>query len=81
LRSTGHPTEGTRAALLGGTRTARGVHNYEPRHLLMALGFVCDQRKHLPITQLVDECLPLAETDIALTAAAERHALRPAAAP
>jgi hypothetical protein len=47
----------------------------------MALGFVCDERKHLPITQLVDERLPLAETDVALTAAAERHALRPAAAP
>ena len=59
----------------------RGVHNYEPRHLLTALDFVCDQRKHLPIAELVDARFPLAETDRALTAAAERRALRPAVVP
>jgi hypothetical protein len=61
--------------------TIRGVHNYAPRHLLAALDFVRDQRDRLPLGELVDARFPLAETDAALTAAAERRALRPAVVP
>jgi putative phosphonate catabolism associated alcohol dehydrogenase len=61
--------------------TIRGVHNYAPRHLLTALDFVQEHHGRLPLGDLVDMQVPLADVDAALTASVERRALRPAVIP
>jgi putative phosphonate catabolism associated alcohol dehydrogenase len=61
--------------------TIRGAHNYAPRHLVAALDFVREHHERLPLGDLVDMEVPLADVDAALTAAAERRAIRPAVVP
>jgi threonine dehydrogenase-like Zn-dependent dehydrogenase len=61
--------------------TIRGVYNYAPRHLVAALDFVRGHRANLPLGDLIDARFPLHAVDAALTAAAERRALRPALVP
>src|SRR5262249_20275721 len=61
--------------------TIRGVHNYAPRPLVGALDAVREQRTRLPLADLVDMQVTLSTVDAALTASAERRALRPAVVP
>jgi len=61
--------------------TIRGVHNYAPRHLVAALDFVREHHHRLPLADLVDMQVPLADVDAALAASAARRALRPAVVP
>lgn len=59
----------------------RGVYNYHPRHLVLALDFVTRHRDRVTLGALVDATFPLAEADGAFVAAAERRAPRPAVMP
>lgn len=43
--------------------TLRGVHNYEPRHLVAAARFVERRARDLPFAALVGDAVPLAEID------------------
>jgi len=61
--------------------TVRGAHNYHPRHLAEALGFVTANRDHYPFHDLVDGQYPLERVDDAMADAAARRVLRAAIIP
>jgi len=61
--------------------TLRGVHNYHPRHLIQALGFVAGERQRFPFHALVDGHYRLSEIDRAMRDAAEHRVLRAAIVP
>jgi putative phosphonate catabolism associated alcohol dehydrogenase len=48
--------------------TIRGVHNYAPRHLEQAVGFLADGGRKYPFAEQVGAVFPLAEVDAALAA-------------
>jgi len=54
------------------------VHNYHPRHLVQALGFVAVNRKQYPFRDLVDRTYPLEQINNAFRDAAEQRVLRAA---
>jgi putative phosphonate catabolism associated alcohol dehydrogenase len=56
--------------------TVVGVHNYEPRHLVQALGFVQRHRRALPIGELVQEGWTLERLDEAFARADARRVAR-----
>lgn len=59
----------------------RGVHNYHPRHLIMALDFVVANRQRFPFKDIVDAKFALKDLDAAFHKAAERSVLRAAVVP
>lgn len=61
--------------------TIRGVHNYAPRHLEMALRFLEREQHHLPFDRLVSPPLPLADLNEAIERSARREWLRIAVQP
>ncbi|WP_285115275.1 alcohol dehydrogenase catalytic domain-containing protein [Leifsonia sp. fls2-241-R2A-40a] len=48
--------------------TIRGVHNYAPRHLEQAVGFLAAAWQRYPFAEQVGETFPLADVDAALAA-------------
>jgi alcohol dehydrogenase len=59
----------------------RGVHNYHPRHLIVALDFVMANRGRFPFKDIVDAKFALKDLDAAFHKAAERSVLRAAVVP
>ena len=61
--------------------TVRGVHNYTPRDLDGAIGYLRDHAAAHPFDELVSARYPLAQIDRALDAAAAGAAVRVAVDP
>ena len=61
--------------------TLTGVHNYAPRHLESAIGFLERTASRFPYTDLVPRALPLAEVEEAFALAERRSAPRIAVVP
>jgi putative phosphonate catabolism associated alcohol dehydrogenase len=58
--------------------TVRGVHNYAPRHLEQAVGFLTETWQRYPFAEQVGATFPLGDVDRALAATAHpRVAVRP----
>ena len=56
--------------------TIRGVHNYAPRHLETAVGFVARRHDAYPFAALVGETVALADLDSGIEAAAGARSVR-----
>jgi alcohol dehydrogenase len=56
--------------------TLRGIHNYAPRHLQLAVSFLCSAVGRWPLAELVTDWLPLAEIGTALEIAADPARIR-----
>lgn len=67
--------------LVRGLVTLRGVHNYAPRDLDSAVGFLRQHAADHPFVELVSARYPLAQIDQALAAAASGRAVRVAVDP
>ena len=61
--------------------TIKGVHNYQPRHLIKALDFVMSNRERFPFADMVDSKFSLDQLDEAFARAADRSVLRAAIVP
>ncbi len=61
--------------------TLRGIHNYHPRHLVLALDFVMASRDRFPFADIVDAKFPLERLDEAFQRASENAILRAAIVP
>jgi alcohol dehydrogenase len=61
--------------------TMRGVHNYHPRHLIVALDFVMANRRRFPFKDIVDAKFALKDLAAAFHKASERTVLRAAVVP
>jgi putative phosphonate catabolism associated alcohol dehydrogenase len=57
-------------AIVRGMITVRGVHNYAPRHLEAAVGYLASAAERYPFAEQVSEIFPLDRIDEALTIAA-----------
>jgi len=54
----------------------RGIHNYQPHHLLSAVQFVTDHHRQFPLASLVTKMFPLSQIDDALRAAGQPENIR-----
>ena len=61
--------------------TIRGIHNYQAKHLQMALDFLTIHKERFPFASLIAETFPLEETEAAFTAARNYPGLRVAVVP
>ncbi|MEB4614700.1 zinc-binding dehydrogenase, partial [Leucobacter sp. M11] len=57
-------------SMVRGLRTVRGLHNYTPRHLVEAVGYLSERYDAYPFRELVGAEFPLAELDEAVALAA-----------
>lgn len=56
--------------------TIRGVHNYAPRHLRMAVDFLADEQHHFPFADLVSHWYPLTQIAEAFAQSRQSTAIR-----
>jgi len=56
--------------------TIRGVHNYAPRHLLSAVGFLAAEHARFPFAALVSDWHPLADARVAFAQALDPQRIR-----
>ena len=56
--------------------TLRGIHNYQPRHLLSAVRFLAERHGEYPFSQLVAEWHTLRKIDQAMQAARDPSKIR-----
>lgn len=61
--------------------TLKGIHNYHPRHLVMALDFVMENRERFPFKEIVDSKFSLDQLDDAFKRAGDNAVLRAAIVP
>jgi putative phosphonate catabolism associated alcohol dehydrogenase len=54
----------------------RGIHNYQPHHLLTAVQFLTAHHLRIPFTDLVSQMYPLADISVAFAAARHPSAIR-----
>lgn len=56
--------------------TLRGIHNYAPRHLALAVDFLAAQQRRYPFAELVSEWLPLSSIDAAFALSGQPEVIR-----
>ncbi|OYW28865.1 MAG: alcohol dehydrogenase, partial [Chthoniobacter sp. 12-60-6] len=56
--------------------TIRGIHNYQPRHLAVAIDFLTAQQQHYPFAELVSRWLPLSSIAEALELSRQPEMIR-----
>jgi putative phosphonate catabolism associated alcohol dehydrogenase len=56
--------------------TIAGIHNYAPRHLQTAVGFLAENHQRYPFDSLVSQWIPLDQVDVALAAARDPMCIR-----